>query len=192
MTRRALFDSSGKALGVVSAGIDMTERRAMEQKLRDQMALTRALIDENPNAMYLKDTEGRYVTVNDAWLEMVGVTRERAIGRNVMELFPEQESERYHAQDMALIRQGAGASELESLRTGPDGRPQWVIVRKAVLRDAQGKVIGLIGTNTDITELKRYQHELAAERHRLELVVSASKAGIIDWDTAAETPWVSA
>jgi PAS domain S-box-containing protein len=62
---------------------------------------------------------------------------------------------------MRLIAQGEGFSEMESLRTGPGGRPQWVIIRKAVLRRADGTVVGLIGTNTDITYLKRIESELA-------------------------------
>ena len=181
MTRRALFDSGGTALGVVSAGLDVTERRATEERLRDQMALTRALIDDNPNAMYLKDTDGRYMQVNDAWLAMVGVTREQALGRNVRELFPEQESERYHDEDMRLLREG-GSSEMESLRTGPDGRAQWVIIRKAVLTHENGAVAGLIGTNTDVTRLKEVEARLAFEQRRLDLVVRASQVGIVDWD----------
>ena len=181
MTRRALFDSSGRALGVVSAGLDVTERRATEERLRDQMALTRALIDDNPNAMYLKDTQGRYMQVNDAWLSMVGVTREQALGRNVRELFPEQESDRYHAEDMRLLEDG-GSSEMESLRTGPDGKAQWVIIRKAVLTHEDGSVAGLIGTNTDVTRLKEVEARLAFEQRRLDLVVRASQVGIVDWD----------
>jgi PAS domain S-box-containing protein len=159
-TRTVMNDAFGRPIGVLIASLDTTEQRAQEERLRDQMLLTRALIDENPNAMYLKDTQGRYVTVNDAWLEMVGVTREQAIGSNVLELFPEKESERYHAEDMRLIAQG-DSSEMESLRTGPDGNPQWVIIRKAALRRADGTVIGLIGTNTDITALKRIELDLA-------------------------------
>src|SRR5947207_3313906 len=126
-TRTVMVDSQGMTGGVLIASLDVTEKHEAEQalaqereRLRDQIALTRAVIDESPSAMYLKDRQGRYVQVNDAWLKMVGLTRERAIGRNVLELFPEKESERYYAEDMRLIAQGEGASasEVESLRTG--------------------------------------------------------------------------
>ena len=159
-TRSVMNDAQGRPIGVLVASLDITEQRAQQERLRDQMLLTRAVIDENPNAMYLKDTQGRYVTVNDAWLKMVGLTREQAIGRNVLELFPEKESERYHAEDMRLLEQG-GWSEMESLRTGPGGKPQWAIIRKAVLHRADGTVAGLIGTNTDITALKQIEQQLA-------------------------------
>jgi signal transduction histidine kinase/CheY-like chemotaxis protein len=106
----------------------------------------------------------------------------------VLELFPEKESERYHAEDMRLLgQQGAGVSEVESLRTGPDGNPQWVIIRKAVLRRTDGTVIGLIGANTDITRRKRAEAELAAERQRLALLLRSTKAGFLDWDAVTDT-----
>ena len=120
--------------------------------------------------------------VHDAWLAMVGVTRSQALGRNVLELFPEQESARYHAEDMRLLASGEGASEMESLRTGPGGKPQWVIIRKAVLKREDGTVVGLIGTNTDITRLKEAEARLEFEQRRLDLVVRASRVGIVDWD----------
>jgi PAS domain S-box-containing protein len=172
----AIRNAQGRAVRMVGSTGDVTDLKLAELELRDQMALSRALIEENPNAMYLKDTEGRYVTVNDAWLKMVGVTREQAIGHDVLELFPEKESERYHAEDMRLLRQGSGLSEVESLRTGPDGKPQWVIIRKAVLRRADGTITGLIGTNTDITARKKAEADLAAQDERLREQIALTQA----------------
>ena len=160
-TRSVMEDENGDVLGVLVGSIDTTERFAEQQQLKDQMVLTRALIDENPNPMYLKDTEGRYVTLNDAFLKMTGTTREKAIGRKVHEVFPDAEAQRLHEQDMQLLAQGQGWSEVEALRRGRDGQPRWIMVRKAALRRADGEVIGLIGTNTDITRLKQYEKELA-------------------------------
>ncbi|MBV8031882.1 MAG: PAS domain S-box protein [Betaproteobacteria bacterium] len=154
-------DADGRTKRFITSFIDITRFREQEEKLRDQLALTSALFDGNPSPVYLKDTQGRYMQVNDAWLKMVGTTRAESIGRTVREIFPEQESERYHAEDMRLLSQGEGTSEVESMRTGPDGKPQWVIVRKAVLRRGDGTVAGLIGTNTDITHLKDIEAQLA-------------------------------
>ena len=167
-TRSVVSDDEGKVAGLLVASIDITERHDQEQKLRDQMALTKAVIDENPNAISVKDKDGRYVTVNDAWVRMIGLQREHVLGRNIRELFQSEEAERHHASDMRLIEKRRGWTELETLRTGPDGKPQWLMVRKAVLRDGEGMVIGIIGTNTDITALKRSQEELAQSRAQIE------------------------
>jgi two-component system, cell cycle sensor histidine kinase and response regulator CckA len=159
--RSTMAGADGTVPGLVGSSTGISEMKRIEAELRDQHALTHALIEGNPSAMYLKDMQGRYVTVNDAWLKMVGLEREQALGRTVLELFPRAEAERYHAEDMRLLEDGAGSSEVEARRTGPGGRPQWVIIRKAVLRRADGEVIGLIGANTDITRLKEAEEALA-------------------------------
>ena len=182
-TRRVMSDDGGNIVGVLVATSDTTERKAQEDRLKDQMLLTRAVIDDNPNAMYVKDTEGRYITVNDAWVKMLGVTREETIGRTVREIFHDAESERYHEQDMKLLAQGHGFSEVESLRTGPDGRPQWLIIRKAVLRRANGDVAGLVGTNTDITPLKHYERELADRNEFISGVIESLPVSVAIRDT---------
>src|SRR5436190_2328829 len=174
-TRTVMAHEQGGVLGVLVATLDVTERRRQE-------ALTRALIQENPNPMFMKDPQGRYVEVNDAWLKLVGLSREQAIGRTVLELFPDKESERYHAEDLRILSQGAGASEMESQRMGPDGKLHWLLIRKAVLRGDDGAVLGLIGTNTDVSRLREYDAQLAFEQRRLDLVVRATRVGIVDWD----------
>jgi PAS domain S-box-containing protein len=184
IVRKAVLSTGGGAvLGLVCSSTDISELKRMEAELRDQNMLTGALFDDNPNAMYLKDTQGRYVRVNDAWLKMVGLTRERALGRSVVELFPEAESQRYHDEDMRLIAAGEGFSEMESLRAGPGGAPQWVIIRKRVLRRADGTVVGLVGTNTDITELKRIEAQLADRAKFVSELVDALPISVAMRDT---------
>src|SRR5687767_4719359 len=182
-TRTVMRDGK-QVLGVLIASLDTTERLAQEHKLRDQMELTRLLIEENPNAMFLKDTHGRYVQVNDAWLAMVGLRREQAIGKTVLELFPaDREAERYHAEDLRLLAGAGEASEMESQRTGPDGRPQWVIIRKAVLRRHDGTILGLVGTNTNVSALKRSEQELTERARFIGELVEALPLSVALRDT---------
>lgn len=172
-TRSVMTDADGKVVGLLVATIDTTERTEQELQLRNQMALTRGVIDENPNAISVKDKEGRYVTVNDAWVKQIGVPREQALGKTIVELFGTEESKRHHAVDMQLIEKRRGSSELDTLRTGPDGNPQYLIVRKAVLRDGEGYVSGIIGTNTDITAIKQYERQLADRNKFITEVIEA-------------------
>ncbi|HJV11016.1 MAG TPA: PAS domain S-box protein, partial [Burkholderiales bacterium] len=181
--KAVLSKDDGTVLGLVCSSTDISEIKRIEAELRDQMVLTSALFDDNPNAMYLKDTEGRYARVNDAWLKMVGLTRAQALGRNVLELFPEDESKRYHAEDMRMLASGEEASEMESLRTGPDGKPQWVIIRKRLLRRADGSLVGLMGVNTDITHLKRIEGELAERAKFVSELVDALPVSVALRDT---------
>ena len=69
--------ADGRATRFLASIADISERRAQEQALRDQVKLTRDLIDGNPNPVYLKDTGGRYVEVNDAWRRVARTTNSR-------------------------------------------------------------------------------------------------------------------
>jgi PAS domain S-box-containing protein len=178
-TRRVMSDESGNVIGLVVASVDATEQREQDRKLKEQMAFTRAAIDDNPNAMYIKNREGRYVHVNDAWLKMLGTTREECMGRTLMEVFPDDpESPRYHQMDLDLLASGEGWREIESERRDSQGNVQWLIVRKAVLRSTEGEVMGLIGTNTDITRLKRYEAELADRNKFVSSVLEAMPVSV--------------
>jgi PAS domain S-box-containing protein len=134
--------------------------RRTEQRLRDQVSLTEAIVREIPNAVFAKDTAGRFTMVNRGWCEMSGRTAEEALGRTAIELYSAELGQRIAREDAALIAQGASAPPLEAVHEGP--RPgQFRIVRKAVLRGGDGSVQGLVCTSTDITEQKRVEAELA-------------------------------
>src|SRR5256885_7499574 len=146
-----------------------TERRLREVEqrydsamaaMREQVALTQAIIEQIPGAVFAKDREGRFTHANRGWSEMSGVPAQRAIGRTVHDLYPAEAAKRFAAEDRKLIARGAGAPPVESVHEGP--RPhQYRIVHKAVLSGADGAVRGIVCTSTDISELKRVEAELA-------------------------------
>jgi PAS domain S-box-containing protein len=134
--------------------------RLYEEALRSRSALTQAMVEQIPNAFFVKDCSGRFTLVNRAWSEMSGFPAERAIGRTVHDLYPPQAANRFAAEDEALLARGAAAPPIEAVHEGPrDG--QFRLVRKAVLSDGDGRVQGLVCTSTDISELKRIESELA-------------------------------
>ena len=134
--------------------------RGDEQTLRDQMAVMQAIIEHVPTAIFAKDAQGRFTLVNRAWSASIGKPAEQVIGKTVHEIYPPDMARRFASEDAALLAQGASAQPIELIHTGP--RPnQYRVVRKAVLARDDGSVQGLISTSTDISELKRYEHELA-------------------------------
>ena len=134
-------------------------QETMERQLRDQIALTRAILERTPGAIFLKDPQGRYTMVNRGWTEMSGIAAEAAIGKTVHDLYPPEVARRFSEEDAALLA-NPDAPAIEAVHQGP--RPgQWRIVRKAVLKRDDGSVQGLVSTSTDISELKRIEAELA-------------------------------
>jgi PAS domain S-box-containing protein len=157
MARRTKKPAPKKAGSIASLRARL---RRTEERLRDQVSLTEAIVRQIPNAVFAKDTEGRFTMVNRGWCEMSGKTAEEALGRTANDLYPPELAQRIAREDASLLAQGASAPLFEAVHQGP--RPnQWRIVRKAVLSREDGTVVGLISSSTDISDLKRVEGELA-------------------------------
>jgi PAS domain S-box-containing protein len=152
------------------------------QALRSQSALTQAIIEQVPGAVFVKDSEGRFTLANRGWSAMSGIPVERALGRTVHDLYPAEVAKRFAAEDVKLLAQGAGAPPIEAVHEGPR-QGQFRIVRKAVLSGDDGSAQGLVCTSTDITDLKRAESELADRAKFIGELVDALPVSIALRDT---------
>lgn len=154
-------DAAGRASRYLAACTDISARRAQQEQLQDQVALTKAIVERIPNAVFVKDAEGRYLLLNRGWSDMSGIPVEQALGRTVYQMYPQETAERFSREDDALLAGGASAQPTEAVHQGPRNMDQYRIVRKAVLAREDGKVLGLVGVSTDISEMKRIEGVLS-------------------------------
>ncbi len=159
-------------LAHVQAELRRAGSRESEQALRDQIKLVRDLIDANPNAIYVKDPRGRFTDVNPAWVELTGIEAGRARGSTVADLFPPQMARVYEAQDARLYERGEGSNAMEMMVPHADGTLHDCILRKSVLRRADGSLRGLVGTVTDITAVRAAERRIAEAERMLREVTS--------------------
>jgi PAS domain S-box-containing protein len=124
-----------------------------------------AVIDATPDAIFVKDLEGRYVLVNEAAARFVGRTPEQVVGRHDYELYPEETAKRFVQDDKAVLDSGTSMS-FEGVATSQSGT-QAYLVTKGVYRDKQGKILGIYGISHDITELRAAQDSLEQTRQAL-------------------------
>jgi PAS domain S-box-containing protein len=124
---------------------------ALDQLLPGLVATSR-LFDHVPDtAFFVKDRMGRYVAVNPSLAERCGVrSSEALLGRHVNEIFPRELAERYAAQDEAVMKSGQPIIDRLELHWYPHRRAGWCLTTKLPLRDAAGRVCGLIGLSRDL------------------------------------------
>ncbi len=129
--------------------------------LREQLAFIQQLIEAVPQPIFFKDTEGRYLGVNSAWERFFGIPREQFIGKSVFELYPHNQdlARRHHAKDQELFN-ARGSQTYEAAIVGADTRMHHTIYNKATFTKSDGAVAGLIGTITDVSELKEAESAL--------------------------------
>jgi PAS domain S-box-containing protein len=164
---------------VVSAR-DVTERRRNEQELQ----LRGELLDLAHDAVIVRDpVESRVRFWNREAEAIYGYSRAEASGRVTHELlrtvFPESEA----AVDQALVRHGRWNGELRHTRK--DGTVIVVSSRQALQRDADGQPLAIIALNSDITERKRAEEQLARTATLLERTEEITKTGGWEYDLAA-------
>ncbi|MFQ6042445.1 MAG: PAS domain-containing protein, partial [Candidatus Poribacteria bacterium] len=148
---------------------EIAERKRTEEALAEERNLLRTIIDNLPDYIYVKDTEGRYLVSNIAHVRFLGAaTLDEVVGKTVFELFPRELAAQYHADDREIIRSGQPLLNREERSVDGTGNSIWNLTTKVPLRDSHRKIIGLVGIARDITERKRAEEERNALIKELE------------------------
>lgn len=156
-----LRDETGRLKGGVAAFRDITAQKQAEEALRASEARFRAIMDNSPALIFLKDTEGRYLEVNRRFEQVFRVTNRSVAGKTDDELFPSAQAASYRANDRLVLTAGT-PMEFEETAVHDDGVHTSLVV-KFPLKNAAGQCDALCGFATDITDRKRAE----AERQRL-------------------------
>jgi PAS domain S-box-containing protein len=127
--------------------------------------ILQAVIEATPDAIFVKDLEGRYVLVNAAFAGFIGKSPADIVGRNDYELYPEADARNFVAADRQVLATGE-AQAFEGVATGESG-PQTYLVTKGVYRDKDGLILGVYGISHDISELKHTHETLEQTREAL-------------------------
>ena len=106
-------------------------------------------------AFFVKDRAGRYVLFNQSLVERCGLRGESdLLGRHVRDIFPAELGARYTAQDEQVLRTGRPVIDQLELHWYSHRRTGWCLTTKLPLRDAAGKVVGLMGLSRDLHALR--------------------------------------
>lgn len=160
-----LRDDNGQLSGIIGLSIDIADRRRAEQALQQERQLLRTLIDTLPDAIYVKDRKGRFLTINEADRVLLGLSSsEDAVGKTVYDLFPKETADRFNVVDQEVLSTGQPILNREEPYDLLQGGNGWFLTSKIPLRNRAGEVIGLVGMSRDITKDKA----AAEERQRFE------------------------
>jgi diguanylate cyclase (GGDEF)-like protein/PAS domain S-box-containing protein len=147
--------------GVLALCLNITPRKEVEAKLRERESFLSSLLDTIPIPVFSKDRQGRYLRLNKAFQDFLGVPREQFVGKTVFEINPYELAKKYFAMDEELFAtEGIQRYEFKARNARQEDRE--VEFTKAVFHDAEGRQAGLIGAIMDITERKRAETELRA------------------------------
>jgi len=162
---KVIADESGRIIKMVGTAQDITERKQLEEQLRQERIFLRTLIDNIPDTVYVKDMACRKVIANLAEVRVLGLQSEaEVIGKDDFAVHPKELAERFFADDQVVLQTGQPVLNREEYLINEQGQKSWLLTTKIPLRDEGGQIIGLIGLGRDITERKQMEVELIDAR----------------------------
>ena len=159
----AIYGPGAEKLGAVVIMRDFTERKETQEALKRESSLLHALMDNIPDAIYFKDTEGRFTRVNRHAPYRGGRAPEEVVGKTDFDFFVEEHARAAYEDEQRIVRTGEPIVDKEEREVYPDGSTTWLSTTKVPVLDDEGRVTGIVGISRDITERKR------AEEARIEL-----------------------
>ena len=156
--------------------LNITQRRRAARALRQIEARQRAILDNIPDAAWLKDKDGKYVAVNEALCNLAGMKAVDLMGKTAMDT-PLLFDSGSRGENLMVVAECAAAQG--ERRIDVDGKgARWFDVAVSPLCDSEGHVFGSVGIARDITERKNVELALEKSEAMLRSVLSASPVGI--------------
>lgn len=153
---------------------------ASAQALQKNLALLRGIMESTPDAVFVKDLESRYVMINPAAAKFVEMTPDEVLGSTDARVFPRETGQWVMDRDRQVIE--TGVTLTYELAQPVRGATRTYLTTKGPFRDADGRVVGVLGISRDITDRKLAEEEIRQSQQKLRMHVDSTPLGVVEWD----------
>jgi two-component system, NtrC family, sensor kinase len=162
---------------VIELKEEVKKRIEIENKLRLSEQFLQLAMDNIPQLIFWKDRNSLYLGCNQKFASIAGVgLPENIIGKTDYDLpWKKEETEWYRECDRRVMESGMAELHIIEPQKTADGKEGWLDTNKIPLRDAQGNVVGILGTAEDISDRKRVETQLQQQKEFLRTVFDGSE-----------------
>jgi PAS domain S-box-containing protein len=157
-TRKIPIFEAGEVIQVVTVIRDISERKRVEELIRESENKYKTLLKNIPQRIFYKDLNSVYVLCNESYANELGINPQTIRGKTDYDFFPKELAEKYRADDRRIIQSGQSQEIEEKGFFG--GKEIIVNTFKSPIKDINGNIIGIFGIFWDITERKQAEEDL--------------------------------
>lgn len=174
----------GAVKGCYCLALDISSRLQVEEALRESEQRFRSAFDTSASGIALVALDGRFLQVNSAFCEMLGYSEAEMLQLTVQEISYAED----HAIDLenlqALIAGDVSSYHIEKRYRHKNGHLIWGLLGAAAVRDAQHRLLYIVGQVQNITQRKEAEAELRSQQAFLRQVINAVPCPIFVKDRA--------
>ena len=157
--------ADGSPKEVLGFWLDITERKAVDEQLREVNDRLTALVQASPVGIVSLDAQGLCRLWNPAAEKIFGWSEKEVLGRPLPTVAPEQSNEHRFLRERVM--EDKAFTDLEVVRYRKDGTRVYTSLSTAPLRDPNGCINGLLGLMVDMTQRKQVELQLNQSRDQL-------------------------
>jgi diguanylate cyclase (GGDEF)-like protein/PAS domain S-box-containing protein len=159
-------------------GFNPVEKSVSEStviKLRNTELQQKAILNNIPDMAWLKDIEGRFIMVNEAFARACGFKPDEIVGKTDLDIWPKDLAESYRCDDCEVM-ENKKRKCIEERLADKEGEMVWIETIKTPIFDDRGEVIGTTGIARDISQRKKEEEKQRDIRSELEIRVKVRTA----------------
>ena len=179
-----IFDENGNPL--ISRGTiqDITELSILKIKAQKEHNQLKAILENIPDLLWIKDINGVYITCNKRFEELYGTKEKNIVNKTDYDFVDKELADFFTNHDKSAMNSNKPLSNFEEL-TFADGHKEYLQTIKSKVLDSNGNLIGILGIGRDLSELRDKELQLLEQQKELQSIYDTTKDGlaIVDMKT---------
>jgi PAS domain S-box-containing protein len=167
---------------------NLARAQKAEKEVENTNSFISAVLENIPNMIFVKEPkEFRFVLFNKAGEDLVGVSREKMIGKNSYDFFPQDQSDFFTSMDKKVMAEGKMADIPEEPIQTLDKGTRILHTKKIPMFNEDGSPRFLLGISEDITEQMKTEQELIKQTQLMESIIDNMGEGLLVCDAEGKT-----